>query len=150
MKKWAVLLCMVIGGCGLPNQTYSLDGVHVVLEGSHGPSMEHLSETTNIYRDAVQEYLTLEDDVELSVWRSLREFVWTNRPVPDYAQYDRDSGVLTANWMGGCALHVPLYVALTHHYIEAPTEGDLMWADLIQDAAAPSICDGTNAYWTPW
>ena len=95
MKKLFVLLCM-LGGCALPDQVYTLDGVPVILEHSNGPTHQHLSITTNLYRRELREVLGLEEEVELLIWRAIREIRWTSDGVPDHAHFDQETNSLAA------------------------------------------------------
>lgn len=149
MKKLFVLLCM-LAGCAIPDQVYTIDGVPVVLEGSKGPTHQHLSVAANLYRKEVREALDLDEEVELVTWRSMREIRWTNDSVLNRAHFDQDTSSLAANWVGICALDVPLYAALTYLYLDEPTEEDLQWAVDLQREMTPLVCTGSNGGVLPW
>ncbi len=146
MKKLLVLLC-VLGGCALPDKTYTIDGVQVVLENRIGPKQEQMTLAVELFRREAEEYFDASPDEERQVWRSLQEIRWTKHPVLDHAHYDQDVNIVYANWLG-CTLNVPFYTALLHHYVDEPTEEDLAWADWLHDENAPVVCTGG---WTfPW
>jgi hypothetical protein len=156
MKKLIVLLC-VLGGCALPDKTYTLDGVPVVLENRIGPRQAQMTLAVELFRRAAEEYFGISSYEETQTWRSLQEVRWTKHPVLDHAHYDQDVSIVYANWLG-CALNVPLYAALMRHYVltmEYPlteegelTDEDMAWTDWLHDRNAPIVCTGE---WTfPW
>lgn len=145
MKKLLVLLC-VLGGCALPDKTYTIDGVPVVLENRIGPKRDQMVLTVELFRREVEDRWVFTTD-EQSVWQSLQEIRWVKHPVLDHAHYDQEVSVVYANWFG-CALNVPFYAALLYHYVGEPTEEDLAWADALHDRNAPVICTGGWEF--PW
>ena len=145
MMRLIALLCL-FAGCGLPNKSFVLDGVSVILENSKGPDINHLSLATHLYRGEAAEYLELSEEQEQQTWRALQQIVWSDRTVSGGADYDAATRIVFANWRG-CALQVPLYWAYTKHYLgeTEPTEADQDWADAVQQKMAPKVCTGDRA-----
>jgi len=119
------LLISLFCGCGMADRGYVLDGVSVVLESNNGPKIEHLSQAVYVYRNAAVEHWNIPTRQERVAWRGLREIRWTDRVVVDRADYDPQTAIVSANWLG-CALDVPFFEALTEHYAgDGLTDEDL-------------------------
>ena len=147
MKKMAVLL--LLASCGA-DETYTIDGVPVILERGAGPERPHLTFATHLYRQEAKEYWELTPEQERLTWRSIGEIRWTDGPVAHGADYDRSLGVLSANWKG-CALAVPLYQALQFAYAEEVTDDDLTWAKDLERASTGAVCVPEDPLLrTPW
>lgn len=151
MQRLIVVLSMVLGACSMPDSSYTLDGVPVVLEHSKGPPQHHLAHAMDLYRRAAEEHWALSDDEERAVWRGLTEIRWTDDQVPHDADYDAYSATLRATWYG-CALAVPLYQAISFHYAgEGLTSEDLEWAKGLEDTEQDAVCiESDSSMQLPW
>lgn len=139
MRTLAVLMLLVVGACG-GDKVYTIDGVEVVLERGVGPEQENLTFATHLYRQAAEEHWQLTTADERVVWRSIGQIRWTNGPVKDGADFDRELSVLSANWRG-CVLSVPFYQALVFAYTdEQPLEPHLEWARELEADSRNAIC----------
>lgn len=137
--RWCVLLFWMLGSCALPDSSYNLDGVNVVLEHNKGPEHAHLSYAVGIYRNASLEHWDLEDDAERALWTSLEELRWTDMGLVDGVEYVPEMPSIRANWRG-CALSVPLWWALAEHYNEEFTEADQEWLEGLIDRWGDDVC----------
>jgi len=156
MKFVIAAVCLLaLVGCGMGNQSYTIDGVPVVLEDGTGanPVKEHLTLAVQLFRRDARDHWELDDADDASIWRSLREIRWTQEAVIDGARYDESLRNVEANWKG-CALEVPLYPALGAHYVweltnAAPSEAELDWAAEVQLEAGPVVCTGDQgaSFW---
>lgn len=156
MRTLALLLMGIgLGACTFANRTYSLDGVSIVLEQAKGPSPTAMALAVNPFRGAVREQLQLEAEAEAELWRGLSEIRWAIRPVLDGAFYDRPLRRIDAVWQT-CALDVPLYQALAHHYgwdiaeTAEDVEAHEAWAEQLQDAHYNSACVTDSKSPWPW
>jgi hypothetical protein len=131
----------------MPDKAYTIDGVPVTLERSQGPSHGDMTLATQLYRQEAAERWELLPEDETSTWRGLREIRWTINQVLDDADYDAETGVLSAIWYG-CVLHVPFYQALTFHYAgEGLTDEDLVWAKELEVELKPVVCIEDDTSW---
>lgn len=137
--RWLVLACCLVGGCALPDSSYNLDGVQVILEHSKGPEHAHLAYAVGVYRDASLDHWMIGTDIEEMLWTSLEELRWTDMPMEDGVEYVADVPSIRANWRG-CALSVPLWWAMTEHYTDEFTEADQEWLEGLIDRWGDAVC----------
>lgn len=141
MKVLLVLVSLFwLRACAVPDTSYVLDGVPVVLERSVGPDQSNLALAVQLYREEARDRWMMSADEETQVWRSLREIRWTRRSVPSRAKYYIDTSSVQANWTG-CVLDTPFYQALTTHYAERDlTEEEQMWAEDLEMKYGRVVC----------
>lgn len=140
------MLALALASCNCNSQEYEIDGVPVVLEEGTGPTAEHMTLAAEKYRQEASQRWRLAADEETPVWRALAEIRWTIETVPNRVSYDVEARKIRATWLG-CALNVPLYQALTEHYVrvlqqgEGPTDDDRQWARAIEESVNAALCD---------
>lgn len=151
MRRLIAASLLFLGNCAMPDSSYVLDGVPVVLEQNRGPDQNHLAFVTHLYRKAAEAHWDLTPEGEQAVWRGLREIRWTTGRVPDNADYDAETATLYVVWTG-CVLGVPYYQALTFHYAgEGLTNADLEWAHALEKENRDVVCYDENKSWDlPW
>lgn len=148
-KRFAALvLSLTIASCGFGgDESYTIDGVPVLLEQGIGPERQHLAMAVALYRQAARRFYSLESVDEDATWRGIAGIRYTQRAVEHGATYDPDDGMVWSNWYA-CALDVPLYTAFVGHYSAAlgseTLELDLKWADASRWELRGAVCDAAK------
>ena len=142
-------LLMLLGACGM-DESYSVDGVPVVLERGAGPEKEQMTFAAHLFRSAAETYWSLTSEEEMTTWRSIGQIRWTSSPVADGADYDAQLNVLSANWRG-CVLAVPFYQALQFVYADEVSTEDLEWARELERDSDDAVClPSESRFRAPW